>query len=55
MGAACGVGPVAVEPGKVMGARIIATASTPAKPGVAQAHGANGTVLFPSEGALDAI
>jgi len=38
-----------------MGARVIATASTPEKLSVARAHGADGTVLLPSDGALDAI
>jgi NADPH2:quinone reductase len=54
-GAAGAVGLAAVELGKAMGARVIATASTPEKLAVARAHGADGTVLFPSEGALDAI
>ena len=54
-GAAGAVGLAAVELGKAMGARVIATASTPEKLVVARAHGADGTVLFPSEGALEAI
>jgi NADPH:quinone reductase len=54
-GSAGAVGLAAVELGKAMGARVIATASTPEKLAVAQAHGADGTVLFPSDGALDAI
>jgi len=54
-GAAGAVGLAAVELGKAMGARVIATASTPEKLAVAQTHGADGTVLFPSDGALDGI
>jgi NADPH2:quinone reductase len=54
-GAAGAVGLAAVELGKAMGARVIATASTPEKLAVARTHGADGTVLFPSDGALDKI
>jgi NADPH2:quinone reductase len=54
-GAAGAVGLAAVELGKAMGARVIATASTAEKLAVAEAHGADATVQFPSEGALDAI
>jgi NADPH2:quinone reductase len=54
-GSAGAVGLAAVELGKAMGARVIATASTPEKLAVARAHGADGAVLFPSDGALDAI
>jgi NADPH:quinone reductase len=54
-GSAGAVGLAAVELGKAMGARVIATASTPEKLSVARAHGADGTVLLPSDGALDAI
>ena len=54
-GAAGAVGMAAVELGKAMGARVIATASTPDKLAVARAHGADGTVLFPSDGALAEI
>jgi NADPH:quinone reductase len=54
-GAAGAVGLAAVELGKAMGARVIATASTPEKLAVARAHGADGTVLFPSDEALPAI
>ena len=38
--------------GKAMGARVIATASTAEKLAVARAHGADRTVLFPSDSAL---
>jgi NADPH:quinone reductase len=54
-GSAGAVGLAAVELGKAIGARVIATASTPKKLSVARVHGADGTVLFPSDGALDAI
>ena len=54
-GAAGAVGLAAVELGKAMGARVIATASTPEKLSVARAHGADGAVLFPADGALEAI
>jgi NADPH2:quinone reductase len=54
-GSAGAVGLAAVELGKALGARVIATASTPDKLAVAQEHGADGVVQFPSDGALDAI
>ena len=54
-GSAGAVGLAAVELGKAMGAKVIATASTPAKLAVAKAHGADHTVLFPSESALNDI
>jgi NADPH2:quinone reductase len=54
-GAAGAVGLAAVELGKAMGARVIATASTPEKLAVAREHGADGTVLFSSDDALPAI
>jgi len=54
-GAAGAVGLAAVELGKAMGARVIATASTPEKLTVARAHGADATVLFPSDRALEEI
>jgi NADPH2:quinone reductase len=54
-GSAGAVGLAAVELGKAMGARVIATASTPEKLAVAQAHGADASVLLPSDGALEAI
>ncbi len=47
-GAAGAVGLAAVELGKAIGARVIATASTTAKLDVARAHGADVTVLLPS-------
>ena len=52
-GSAGAVGLAAVELGKAMGARVIATASTPEKLTVVRAHGADATLLLPSEGALD--
>ena len=54
-GAAGAVGLAAVELGKAMGAKVIATASTPEKLAVARAHGADGAVLFPSDSALDTL
>ncbi len=54
-GATGAVGLAAVELGNAMGARVIATASTPEKLAVARAHGADDTVLFPSDDALAAI
>lgn len=54
-GSAGAVGLAAVELGKAMGARVIATASTAAKLEVARAHGADHTVLFPSSSALEEI
>ncbi len=51
-GSAGAVGLAAVELGKAIGARVIATASTVAKLAVARAHGADHTVLFPSASAL---
>jgi NADPH2:quinone reductase len=54
-GSAGAVGLAAVELGKAMGARVIATASTQAKLNVARAHGADWTVLFPSVTALSDI
>ncbi len=54
-GAAGAVGLAAVELGKALGAKVIATASTPEKLAVARAHGADDTVLFPSPHALAAI
>ena len=54
-GSAGAVGLAAVELGKAMGARVIATASTTAKLAVARAHGADHAVLFPGASALDEI
>jgi NADPH2:quinone reductase len=54
-GSAGAVGLAAVELGKALGARVIATASTPEKLAVARAHGADHAVLFPSSSALDEI
>ncbi len=49
MGAAGGVGLAAVELGKAAGARVIAAASTQDKLGVCVAHGADATILYPSD------
>ena len=53
LGAAGGVGLAAVELGKAMGARVIATASTPEKLRVALDHGADDAVVYP-RGPFDA-
>ncbi len=52
LGAAGGVGLAAVELGKVMGARVIAAASSEEKLEVCRQHGADETLLYPS-GELD--
>ncbi len=48
LGAAGGVGLAAVELGKVMGAKVIAAASTEEKLEVCRRHGAHETLLYPS-------
>jgi NADPH2:quinone reductase len=48
LGAAGGVGLAAVELGKVMGARVIAAASSEEKVALAKAHGADAGVVYPS-------
>jgi NADPH2:quinone reductase len=52
-GAAGAVGLAAVEFAKALGAIVVATASTEAKLALAQEHGADHTVMFPSTTALD--
>ncbi|MGA7538238.1 MAG: NADPH:quinone oxidoreductase family protein [Steroidobacteraceae bacterium] len=52
LGAAGGVGLAAVQLGKVMGARVVAAASTEAKLALAREHGADETVQYPAA-ALD--
>ena len=52
-GAAGAVGLAAVEFGKAVGARVVATASTPEKLALARAHGADATMLLPSPTALE--
>lgn len=52
MGAAGGVGLAAVELGKVMGAKVIAAASSEDKVAIAKEHGADEGIVYPS-GALD--
>jgi NADPH2:quinone reductase len=49
LGAAGGVGLAAVEIGKVLGARVIACASTPDKLAVCRAHGADETIDYTAE------
>jgi NADPH2:quinone reductase len=55
LGAAGGVGLAAVEIGKLMGARVIACASTDDKLAFARAHGADETVNYASEDLRDAL
>ena len=55
LGAAGGVGLAAIEIGKAIGARVIATASTAEKLAIAAANGADRTVLLPSPDALDQL
>jgi len=50
LGAAGGVGLAAVELGRVMGARVIAAASTDEKVAIAKAHGADAGLVYPSGG-----
>ncbi len=52
-GAAGAVGLAAVEFAKAFGATVIATASTEEKLAIAQEHGADRTVIFPSDTALE--
>ncbi len=52
MGAAGGVGLAAVELGKVMGAKVIAAASSEEKVAIAKEHGADDGIVYPS-GSLD--
>ena len=54
-GAAGAVGLAAVEFGKALGARVVATASTADKLALAREHGADETILFPSATALDDV
>ncbi len=49
MGAAGGVGLAAVELGKAMGARVIAAASTEEKLEICRQHGADATLLYPTD------
>lgn len=49
LGAAGGVGLAAVELGKLLGARVIAAASTPQKLALARAYGADDTIDYTSE------
>ena len=55
LGAAGGVGLAAVELGKLMGARVIACASTDDKLAFARAHGADETVNYTTEDLRDAL
>jgi NADPH2:quinone reductase len=55
LGAAGGVGLAAVELGKLMGARVIACASSEEKLAFARAHGADATVNYARENLRDAL
>lgn len=55
LGAAGGVGLAAVEIGRVLGARVIAAASSPEKIGVAKAHGAHEGIDYTRTPLKDAI
>jgi NADPH2:quinone reductase len=54
-GAAGGVGLTAVEIGKALGAKVIATAGGPEKCAVAQAHGADWTIDYKTENLRDRV
>jgi NADPH:quinone reductase len=55
LGASGGVGLAAIEIGKIMGARVIACASSDEKLAFAEAHGADETVNYASEDLRDAL
>jgi NADPH:quinone reductase len=55
LGAAGGVGLAAIEIGKVLGARVIAAASSDAKLAACRAHGADDTINYASEDLRDRI
>ncbi|GJE26689.1 NADPH:quinone oxidoreductase family protein [Methylobacterium organophilum] len=55
LGASGGVGLAAVEIGKIMGARVIACASSPAKLDIARAHGADEGVDYKAENLREAL
>ena len=55
LGASGGVGLAAIEIGKIMGARVIACASSEEKVAFARAHGADETVNYASEDLRDAL
>jgi NADPH2:quinone reductase len=55
LGAAGGVGLAAVELGKLMGARVVACASTAEKLALARAHGADETVNYAAEDLREAL
>ena len=54
-GAAGGVGLAAVQVGRALGARVIATASTASKRALAQNHGADATVDYGNAGWVEAV
>ena len=55
LGAAGGVGLAAVQLGKLMGAKVIAAASSPEKLALCQAHGADALIDYSKESLKDAI
>jgi NADPH:quinone reductase len=55
LGAAGGVGLAAIEIGKILGARVIAAASSDAKLATCRAHGADDTINYASEDLRDRI
>jgi NADPH2:quinone reductase len=55
LGAAGGVGLAAVELGKLMGARVIAAASSPEKLAVCREHGADAIILYEREDLREAV
>jgi NADPH2:quinone reductase len=55
LGASGGVGLAAIEIGKIMGARVIACASSDEKLAFAREHGADETVNYASEDLRDAL
>ena len=55
LGATGGVGLAAIEIGKILGARVIAAASTPDKLAIARQHGADETINYVSENLRDRV
>ncbi|MDE2853950.1 MAG: NADPH:quinone oxidoreductase family protein [Chloroflexota bacterium] len=55
LGAAGGLGLTAVELGKIIGARVIAAASSPAKLELARSYGADDTILYTGENLRDRL
>lgn len=55
LGASGGVGLAAIEVGKLLGARVIAAASTPEKLAIARRHGADETINYAEESLRDRV